>query len=100
MAELMSDGIPIQRSWPMWIFIGVTLGFLYIPLFPILIASIRGGEPGQLTFASYSELLRTPLIAKALRTTIVAALVVGAVTPLLGLLGAWSIRELGRPRFI
>jgi spermidine/putrescine transport system permease protein len=100
MERRLNDVIPFARSWPMWFLVGLVLVLLYVPLVPPLVQSVEDGEAGQLTFAWYGELFRTPLIAQALRTTIGVALIVGAVTPTLGLLAALSIRELGLPRLI
>jgi len=100
MERRLSDAVPFVRSWPAWILVGLVLALLYLPLFPPLVQSVEGGEAGQFTLTWYSELFTTPLIAQALRTTVAIALIVGAVTPVLGLLAALSIRELGRPRLI
>ncbi len=67
---------------------------------PVLVLSIRGDAAGEWTLRWYRELLQTALILRALRTTAVVALIVGVVAPVLGLLAALSIRELGIPRFI
>jgi ABC-type spermidine/putrescine transport system permease subunit II len=96
----MEGGIPLTRSWPMWLIIVVVLTILYAPLAPALLASVRGAGPGQLSLAAYGDLLRTPLIAQSVRTTLMVAVIVGIATPVLGLLAAFSIRELRAPRLI
>jgi spermidine/putrescine transport system permease protein len=96
----LSDTVPFARSWPMWFLIGLVLILLYLPLVPPLLQSVQGSETGQLSFVWYAELFHTQLIAHALRTTVGVALIVGAVAPILGLLAALSIRELGLPRLI
>lgn len=96
----MEGGLPAARSWPMWLLITVILAILYAPLVPALLASIRGAAPGTWSLAAYGDLLRTPLIAQSVRTTLLVALIVGLATPVLGLLAAFSIRELRAPRLI
>jgi ABC-type spermidine/putrescine transport system permease subunit II len=84
----------------MWLAVIATLAFLYVPLIPALILSVNAEGADGLTLRWFHELPRTPLVMNALRTTTVVALLVGAITPLLGLLAALSIRELGMPRLI
>jgi spermidine/putrescine transport system permease protein len=96
----MHGRVTVIRSWPMWLIIGATLAFLYMPLVPALLISIRGEGAEEFTFRWFLELWRIPLVIKALRTTAVVALLVGVITPVLGLLAALSIRELGLPRLI
>ena len=96
----MEGGLPAARSWPMWLLITVILAILYAPLVPALLASIRGAAPGTWSLAAYGDLLRTPLIAQSVRATLLVALIVGLATPVLGLLAAFSIRELRAPRLI
>jgi spermidine/putrescine transport system permease protein len=84
----------------MWLAIGAMLVFLYMPLIPALLLSIRGESAEEFTLRWFLELWRIPLVIKALRATAVVALLVGVITPLLGLLAALSIRELRLPRLI
>jgi ABC-type spermidine/putrescine transport system permease subunit II len=95
----VSEPILLARAWPMWLIVGLVLMLLYLPLAPPLIQSVES-DAGGLTIAWYGELFRTPLIAQALTTTLGLGLVVGVITPALGLLAALSIRELGLPRLI
>lgn len=95
----MTESIPLHRSWPMWLIITAILLFLYLPLFPALLSSVQTGS-SELTLAAFYELPRIPLVMAALRTTVVVALVVGIITPVLGLLAALSIREMRMPRLI
>jgi spermidine/putrescine transport system permease protein len=96
----MGERIPLTSTWPMWLAVGATLVFLYLPLAPALLLSVRGSEVQDFTFSWYRELWRIPLVMQALRTTAFLALLVGLVTPALGLLAALSIRELRMPRLI
>jgi spermidine/putrescine transport system permease protein len=96
----MEGGIPLARSWPMWLLIVAVLVILYVPLAPALLTSVQGTQQGSWTFVAYGDLLRTPLVAASLRTTLLVAAIVGIATPVLGLLAALSIRELRAPRLI
>ena len=96
----MTERAPLYRTWPMWLIIGATIAFLYMPLVPALLLSVRGEGAGEFTFRWFNELWRIPLVIKALRTTAIIALLVGLIAPILGLLAALSIRELRLPRFI
>lgn len=100
MEGLMHERIPLIRTWPMWFIIGATLVFLYMPLVPALLLSVRDGNGDEFTLHWYHELWRIPLVMSALRTTAAVALLVGLITPVLGLLAALSIRELHLPRLI
>jgi spermidine/putrescine transport system permease protein len=96
----MTARAQLHRSWPMWLIIGATLVFLYLPLVPALLLSVRGEGANEITVKWFYELWRIPLIVNALRTTAIIGALVGLVTPILGLLAAISIRELRLPRAI
>jgi spermidine/putrescine transport system permease protein len=96
----MTEGAPLYRTWLMWLIIGATLAFLYMPLVPALLLSVRGEGAEEFTFRWFYELRRIPLVLNALRTTAAIALLVGLTAPILGLLAALSIRELRLPRLI
>jgi spermidine/putrescine transport system permease protein len=96
----MAERVPLYRSWPMWLIIGATLAFLYMPLVPALLLSVRGEGAEEITWRWFYELWHISLVVKALRTTAMIALLVGLIAPLLGLLAALSIRELRLPRLI
>jgi spermidine/putrescine transport system permease protein len=84
----------------MWLVIGAVLVILYMPVVPVLIQSIQGETAGAWTLRWYQELWNTAIILKALRTTALIALIVGALASVLGLVAALSIRELRIPRLI
>ena len=84
----------------MWAVVAATLVFLYMPLVPPVLLSLASEGGRQWTLTWYGELLRTPLIIGALRTTAIVAAIVALLTPLVALLAAQSIRELGSPRVI
>jgi ABC-type spermidine/putrescine transport system permease subunit II len=84
----------------MWAFIAVVLAFLYLPLLPPLLFSLDSGDSQapHWTLKWYGELWNNPLLVGAAKTTLLVGVIVAAVTPLLGLLAAFAIRELGLPR--
>jgi ABC-type spermidine/putrescine transport system permease subunit II len=84
----------------MWLAIGAILALLYAPLVPALMLSLKVEGTGEFSLRWFYELPQIPLVMQALRTTVVLALLVGVITPALGLLAALSIRELGIPRVI
>jgi spermidine/putrescine transport system permease protein len=100
MAGVMEGPAKPWRRWPLWLLIALILALLYVPLVPSLVASLQGAGPGDWTLRWYGELWRTPLILSAFRTSALVAILVGLLAPLLGLLAALSIRELGLPRLI
>jgi spermidine/putrescine transport system permease protein len=100
MAGLMEGRRRWWRHWPMWLVIALALAFLYVPLVPSLVASLAGTRPGEWTLRWYADLWRTPLILTAFRSSALVAFLVGMLAPLLGLLAALAIRELGVPRLI
>jgi ABC-type spermidine/putrescine transport system permease subunit II len=84
----------------MWILIGAILLILYLPIFPVLLQSVRGDAPGEWTVRWYQQLWQSALILRALRTTALVALIVGVAASVLGLIAAMAIREMGIPRII
>ena len=85
--------------WPVWVLIVVVLVLLYAPTIPVIALSFTDAQ-GNPSLAGYAELLRTDIVMKALRTTALVGVAVAVLAPLLGLLAALSIRELGIPRLI
>ncbi len=86
----------------MWSFIGLSVALLYVPLVPPLLFSVGavgGGEEG-LSFAPYVSIWSNPVLMQAIGTTLVSGIVVGAATPVLGLLAAMAIRELAARRVL
>jgi spermidine/putrescine transport system permease protein len=84
----------------MWAFIALVLAFLYLPLLPPLFFSLDSGDPQapQWTLRWYRELWKNPVLVGAVKTTLLIGVIVAVVTPVLGLLAAFAIRELGLPR--
>jgi ABC-type spermidine/putrescine transport system permease subunit II len=58
----MTDGAPLYRTWPMWLIIGAAIAFLYMPLVPALLLSVRGEGAEEFTFRWFYELWRIPLV--------------------------------------
>lgn len=85
-----------------WAYVVIALGFLYVPLLPPILFSLGGGEPGgsALTLRWYRDIWQNPVLTDAITTTALAALIVAAAAPALGLLAAFAIRELRIPRFL
>jgi ABC-type spermidine/putrescine transport system permease subunit II len=90
------------RHWPMWTAIAAVLAFLYLPLLPPLMFSLRSGAAGkpELTLKWYGELWANPLLVGSIETTLMVGAIVAIVTPVMALLAALAIRELGVPRLI
>jgi spermidine/putrescine transport system permease protein len=83
-----------------WLYVGLVLGFLYLPLLPPILFSLRPDEGGGITFAWYLTMWRTPLLARATVSTLETGLIVAVMAPLLGLAAAMAIRELRAPRLV
>lgn len=88
-------------NWVVWLFLGLTLAFLYSPLLSPLARSFGGEavENGGL-WANYSAILDDPLLVGGIVNTVILALMVAAVTPVLALLIAQALRSWKRPRLI
>ena len=85
-----------------WGYVGIVLLFLYLPLVPPILFSVGEAEPIQSAFTLhwYADIWRNPLLVSAMGTTMTTGLIVAFVAPLLGLLAATAIRELGIPRLV
>ena len=73
----------ISRSHAfVWLYVGLVLLFIYLPLVPPLIFSVATGEAGAETFtlSRYVEMWRNPVLTGAILTS----LEVGAVVALRG----------------
>jgi spermidine/putrescine transport system permease protein len=86
--------------WLMWGFIAVVLAFLYAPLLPPLLFSIRDGGDGSagLTFRWYGEMWNNPVLVGSMKVSALIALLAGIITPPLAILAAMAVRELRIPR--
>lgn len=85
-----------------WLYIGLILLFIYLPLVPPILFSVTPGETetGAMTLRWYVEMWRNPLLTSATLTSIEVGIIVALVAPLLGLAAAMAIRELRMPRLI
>lgn len=79
--------------------ISTVAALLYLPLGPLLIASFSD-DAGGFTFRWYQEIGRAPLIMASLRTSLIVALLVGVLTPVLAVLAATAVRELPARRLL
>jgi len=85
-----------------WLYVGLVLLFIYLPLVPPLVFSVATGEAGAGTFtlSHYIEMWRNPVLIGAIVTSLEVGAAVALIAPLLGLAAAMAIRELGLPRLI
>jgi ABC-type spermidine/putrescine transport system permease subunit II len=81
--------------------------FLLIPLFPPLAISVTDhGQLGEVssgpetTLRWYFEMWEIDILVKSFQTSVLMAVVVGAVTTVIAVLAAMSVRELGIPRIV
>jgi ABC-type spermidine/putrescine transport system permease subunit II len=78
----------------------VVLAFLYTPLVPPIISSLRPEGGSGVTLDAYTSLYDDPVVPDALWTTMLSAVISALVAMLLGLLGAMAVRELRLSRAI
>jgi spermidine/putrescine transport system permease protein len=86
----------------LWLYVGLVLLFIYLPLVPPLLFSVTSNVGGAETFtlAWYVDMWRNPILTQAIVTSLEVGLIVAIVAPLLGLAAAMAIRELSMPRLI
>lgn len=84
-----------RRSWLVWLTLSVLLFFLYGPLLPPLLESLHGDGLGN-----YAALLTDSRLQRAVRTSLLAALLVALITPVCALLAAQALRSFGRARWL
>ena len=84
-----------------WLLLGIVLAFLYAPLLPPIIRSFAGEavDEGGI-WANYRAILDDPVLVGGIANTVVLALLVALITPLLALLIAQALRAWKRPRLI
>lgn len=95
-------GRRVTPTMAMWVYIGLVLMVLYIPLVPPLLFSVGAVGAGKAgwSVAAYSQMWRSSLLTGAIEVTLEAAGLVALITPLLGLLAATAVRELRARRLI
>lgn len=83
-----------------WIYIGIILLLLYLPLLPPVAQSLQPVNTGGsgLSFEAYLHLGDDPVLRSAFAATVLVAIVVAVLASVLGMLAAMSIREFKRPR--
>lgn len=95
-----------SRAWRyvMWVWIGVALALLYLPMLPPPIFSLSDkGVAAALShpsLAAYGAIWLQPVLVQSIWNSLTVALVVGLVTPILALLAAMAVRELRIPRLV
>jgi ABC-type spermidine/putrescine transport system permease subunit II len=102
------EGLTVRRSMTglaqasIWGGIALVFLVLYLPLVPPILFSLvpDGADAGGVTLRWYAEMWRNPLLARAMVTSLEAAIIVAIVTPALALIAAMAIRELKAPRLI
>ena len=97
-------GVRNSAGWRggIWLAIGLVLLVLYLPLVPPLFFSFVPEASGGASFTLrwYGEMWQNPLLTGAMLTSLMAGLIVAAVTPVLALAAAMAIRELKAARLI
>ncbi len=87
----------------MWLYVGLALAFLYVPLAPPLLFSVSD-DSGRIlanpTLRWFVEMWRNPILVGSMKTSALIAIIAGIVTPPLALLGAMAVRELRVPRLV
>jgi ABC-type spermidine/putrescine transport system permease subunit II len=98
----MGRGRTLRSHGLVWLYVGLTLLFIYLPLGPPLLFSVGAGEAGTgtLTFSRYLEMWRNPVLTGAIITSLAVGAIVAVIAPLLGIGAAMAIRELRAPRLI
>lgn len=89
---------------PVWIFVGLVVVALYLPMLPPPLFSLSDTSVADAlqhpTLRWYGEIWSNPVLVGAIETSLLAAVITGIVTPPLGLLAAMAVRELGLPRLV
>lgn len=86
--------------WGAWLFVGVVLLLLYVPLLPPAVNSFSGLGAEESVFANYRAILTDPRLMEAAKISGIVGLLVAAVTPLLALIAAEAVRTWRIPRLI
>lgn len=88
----------------MWVWTGLALALLYLPMLPPPVFSLSDkGVADALSHPSllaYGEIWKQPVLLQSIWNSLLVALVVGITTPILGVLAAMAVRELRIPRLV
>jgi spermidine/putrescine transport system permease protein len=91
-------------STVLWIYVVLVIVVLYLPMIPPPLFSLSDRGIGEAlrspSFDAYAAIWRTPILVSAMRTSLIVALCVGLITPVLAVLAARAVRELGVPRAV
>ena len=97
----MRKGSP--RSYTLiWMYIGLVILFIYLPLAPPLLFSVTStvDGAGSFTLSWYGEIWRNPVLTRAIITSLEVGFIVAIASTVLGLAASMAIRELKVPRLI
>jgi len=101
MTARLSQGERVIRL-ALWTWAGAALLLLYLPMVPPPLFSL--GDRGiaqalrEPSLAAYADIWSQSVLLGAMRNSLIVALVVGLVTPVLAVLAAMAVREWGIPR--
>ncbi len=99
----MAWSSPLGRTIA-WTLVAIVIAALYLPMVPPPLFSLNDAGPAaalrQPTLRWYGEIWSNAVLVGAVWTSLAAAVVVGLVTPVLGLLAAMAVRELKMPRLV
>src|SRR5712671_6159901 len=98
----MAWSSPLGRTIA-WTLVAIVIAALYLPMVPPPLFSLNDAGPAALrqpTLRWYGEIWSNAVLVGAVWTSLAAAVVVGLVTPVLGLLAAMAVRELKMPRLV
>lgn len=99
----MAWSSPLSRTIA-WTLVAIVIAALYLPMVPPPLFSLNDAGPAaalrQPTLRWYGEIWSNAVLVGAVWTSLAAAVVVGLVTPVLGLLAAMAVRELKMPRLV
>ena len=99
----MAWSSPLGRTIA-WTLVAIVITALYLPMVPPPLFSLNDAGPAaalrQPTLRWYGEIWSNAVLVGAVWTSLAAAVVVGLVTPVLGLLAAMAVRELKMPRLV
>lgn len=83
-----------------WLFVGLVLVLLYLPLLPPAVSSFSGLGEAQSVFANYRAILADPRLMEAAKVSAIVGFLVAAVTPVLALIAAEAMCTWRIPRLI
>ncbi|GAC1445716.1 MAG: ABC transporter permease [Chloroflexota bacterium] len=92
----MSRGRATQIALGVYTF--VVLVFLYVPIVPPLLLSLRTSSQSGPTWDAYTQIGQNSVLVSSIQTSVELGVMTAIVTPILALLAARGLRELGAVR--